>query len=106
MAMTGEMQVPVLVKDKQVVECPVCGQFDDLTLVMHSDDFSEDPSTMFCDDRHEWLEPRVPRRLGAELLAAKVRNSPETVVRADGEPLSEGLPRRERRRTRRRRPRR
>ncbi|WP_406462310.1 hypothetical protein OH768_44165 [Streptomyces sp. NBC_01622] len=102
MGMTGEMQVPVLVKDKQVVECPVCGQFDDLTLVMHSDDFSEDPSTMLCDDRHEWLEPRVPRRLGAELIAAKLRNSPEMVVGEDGEPVSVELPRRERRRTRRR----
>ncbi|MER7927042.1 hypothetical protein ABTY96_28450 [Streptomyces sp. NPDC096057] len=96
------MQVPVLVKDKVVVECPVCGQFDDLTLVMDSDDFSEEPSTMFCDDRHEWVEPRVPRRLGAEVFAAKLRNSPETVVQQDGSPLSAVPPRRIRRRAGRR----
>lgn len=75
----AEMEMPVLLKGKEVIECLVCGQYDDLTLIIDSDDFSESPSFMRCDDGHQWAEPRFPRRLGAELLALKERNSPETI---------------------------
>ena len=75
----AEMEMPVLLKGKEVIECLVCGQYDDLTLIIDSDDFSESPSYMKCDDGHQWAEPRFPRRLGAELLALKERNSPETI---------------------------
>lgn len=75
----AEMSMPVLVKGGEVVECPVCGQYDDLTLIIDSDDFSESASFMRCDDGHQWAEPRVPRRIGAELLARKARDYPDTI---------------------------
>jgi hypothetical protein len=75
----AELQVPPLVSGGQVIECPVCGQYDDLTLVIVSADFSEDPSDMHCDDMHQWSEPRAPRRIGAEVYAFKEREAPETL---------------------------
>lgn len=75
----AEMQMPVLLRGEEVIECPVCGQYDDLTLIIDSDDFSDTASFMRCDDGHQWAEPRFPRRLGAELLALKERDHPEMI---------------------------
>jgi len=79
MNVIAEITMPVLVKDKAVIECPVCGQDDDLTLIIDSGDFSETPSYMKCDDGHQWAEPRFPRHMGAELFARKLRDHPEMV---------------------------
>ncbi len=75
----AEMPMPVLLKGKEVIECPVCGQYDDLILVVDSQDFSESASLMKCDDGHQWAEPRVPRRLGAELLQRIQSTRPESI---------------------------
>lgn len=75
----AELRMPVLVKDKAVIECPQCEQYDDLTLIIDSDDYSETASYMRCDAGHTWAEPRFPRRMGAELLARKERDHPETI---------------------------
>ncbi|MGW3846884.1 hypothetical protein [Streptomyces fagopyri] len=74
---TAELQVPPLLKGGEVIKCPVCGQYDDLTLLVVVADFSEDPATLRCDDMHEWVEPRVPRRIGAEVFAIREREIPE-----------------------------
>jgi hypothetical protein len=79
MNVIAELQMPPLVKAGVLVACPVCGQDDDLTLIIDSDDFSESASFMRCDDGHQWAEPRVPRRIGAELLARKARDHPDTI---------------------------
>lgn len=102
MNVIGEMEMPPLSKGGTLIVCPVCGQDEDLVLVMHEGDFTEEPSTMHCADMHEWVEPRVPRRLGAELFATKLRNNPEMVVHEDGTPFSAPPPRRIRRRAGRR----
>lgn len=99
---TAELAVPPLLKDGVPIACPVCAQDDELTLVMVPGDFSDTPSSMRCDDMHTWEEPRVPRRLGAELFAAKERNSPESIVWSDGTPYAPK--RRVGRRLRRRKP--
>lgn len=75
----AELSMPVLLKGKEVIECPVCGQYDDLTLIIDSDDFSETASYMKCDGGHQWAEPRFPRRMGAQLLALKERDHPDTI---------------------------
>lgn len=76
MNVIAEMQMPPLSRGGVPIVCPVCGQHDDLTLVIDSQDFSESASLMRCDGGHQWAEPLLPRRLGAELLASKVRNNP------------------------------
>lgn len=75
----AELQMPPLFKGGVPIACPVCGQDDNLTLIIDSDDFSETPSYMKCDDNHQWAEVAFPRRLGAELLARKERDHPETI---------------------------
>jgi hypothetical protein len=82
----AELVVPPLYKSGEPIVCPVCGQHGDLTLVIDSQDFSEAPSVMKCDDMHQWSEPRVPRRLGAELLARRARDNPESIRWPDGHP--------------------
>lgn len=79
MNVIAEMPMPPLVKAGQVISCPVCGQYDDLILVVDSQDFSESASLMKCDDGHQWAEPRVPRRLGAELLQQIQSTRPESI---------------------------
>ncbi|MFD8739410.1 hypothetical protein ACFV06_31490 [Streptomyces sp. NPDC059618] len=78
-SMTAELQVPPLLSGGQVIACPVCGQGDNLTLVIVPGDFSEDPSDLFCDDMHRWSEPRVPRRIGAGVYEIREREAPETI---------------------------
>lgn len=75
----AEMTMPPLFKGGVPIACPVCGQDDDLTLIIDSDDFSETPSYMRCHDAHAWAEPRFPRRMGAELLALVERDRPDTI---------------------------
>lgn len=75
----AEAEMPVLVKGGEIIECPVCGQTDGLTLVIDSDDFTESPSFMKCDDSHQWAEPRFPRRMGAEFLALVEKTRPESI---------------------------
>jgi hypothetical protein len=75
----AEAEMPVLVKGDEVIACPVCGQEDGLIVVIDSDDFTETPSFMKCDDGHQWAEPRFPRRLGAEFLALVEKTRPESI---------------------------
>ncbi|KUN03957.1 hypothetical protein AQI95_21190 [Streptomyces yokosukanensis] len=79
MNVIAELQVPPLFKDGQAIACPVCGQDDDLTLIIDSQDFSETAALLRCDDAHQWAEPRVPRRIGAELLAIRARERPDLI---------------------------
>lgn len=74
-----EAEMPVLLKGEEVIACPVCGQDDGLTLVIDSDDYSETPSFMKCDDSHQWAEPRFPRRMAAEFLDLVERRRPESI---------------------------
>lgn len=78
----AEFRMPPLFKGGVPIVCPVCGQDDDLILIIDSDDFSESASYMRCDDSHTWAESRFPRRMGAELLALAERNHPETIDRS------------------------
>lgn len=71
--------MPPLFKGGVPIVCPVCGQSDELILVIDSQDFSEGASLMKCDDAHQWAEPRFPRRMGAELLARIQRTRPESI---------------------------
>ncbi|KND40086.1 hypothetical protein [Streptomyces stelliscabiei] len=75
----AEAEMPVLTKGGVVIACPVCGQDDGLTLIIDSDDFTETPSFMKCDDSHQWAEPRFPRRMGAEFLALVEKTRPESL---------------------------
>lgn len=79
MNVIAEMQMPPLFKGGVLIVCPVCGQDEDLTLIIDSKDFSEGASFMRCDDGHRWAEPRVPRRIGAELVALRERTAPELI---------------------------
>lgn len=87
MNVIAEMPMPPLFKGGEIIACPVCGQDEELTLVIDSQDFSETAALMKCDDGHQWAEPRVPRRIGAELLARIQRTRPESIdwseVRSD-----------------------
>lgn len=74
----AEMAMPAMEHGGVPVACPVCGQDEELILIIDGGDFSETPSFMRCDDGHQWAEPAIPRRLGAELLAGKAEDSPET----------------------------
>lgn len=78
----AELGMPALSRAGVSIVCPVCGQDDDLTLIVDSDDFSESASFMRCDDAHVWSEPRFPRRMGAELLALIERDRPESIDRS------------------------
>jgi hypothetical protein len=104
MNVIAELSMVPLFKGGAPVVCPVCGQADGLTLIIDSADFSEAASYMRCDDGHQWAEPRVPRRIGAELLARRAREAPETIVWPDGHPNALVPPgkRRRKRRLRRR----
>ncbi|MEU0069535.1 hypothetical protein ABZ027_08320 [Streptomyces sp. NPDC006332] len=53
----------------QPVACPECDARERLLIGLDLDDHSEDPSHMACPDGHRWLEPGMPRRIGAQLLA-------------------------------------
>ncbi|MEV8036734.1 hypothetical protein [Streptomyces sp. NPDC086182] len=75
----AELQMPPLFRGDVPIVCPVCGQDDDLTLIIDSDDFSESASYMKCADSHQWAEPRMPRRIGAELFARREREAPEMI---------------------------
>jgi hypothetical protein len=75
----AEAEMPVLAKGGEIIACPVCGQYDRLILVIDSDDFTETPSFMKCDDEHQWAEPRFPRRMGAEYLALVAETRPEAL---------------------------
>lgn len=92
MNVIAEMVMPPLSRSGVPIVCPVCGQHDDLTLVIDSQDYSEAASFMRCDDGHQWAEPRVPRRLGAELLASKARNNPGAIRTPDGSPFAPATP--------------
>lgn len=52
-----------------LIACPVCGALEHLVLGMDLDDHSDEPSYMACPGGHTWPEERLPRRLGALLLA-------------------------------------
>lgn len=88
----AELQVPPLLYGDEVIRCPVCKQDDDLTLVIVSGDFSEDPSEMHCDDMHQWSEPRVPRRIGAGVYEIRERDAPETIDWSEAEPARPRTP--------------
>ncbi|MEV6833612.1 hypothetical protein AB0N17_03615 [Streptomyces sp. NPDC051133] len=51
------------------IACPACGTRARLILAMDLDDRSDEPSYMACPAGHQWAEKRLPRRVGAELLA-------------------------------------
>lgn len=53
----------------QPIACPVCGSQERLLLGLDLDDHSDAPSYMGCHGGHSWAEERMPRRLGALLLA-------------------------------------
>ncbi|MFF4836574.1 hypothetical protein [Streptomyces sp. NPDC001315] len=59
----------VLGIDGQLIACPTCGAGEALALGMDLDDHTDAPSYMSCQAGHSWAEERLPRRLGAELLA-------------------------------------
>ncbi|MFF4836573.1 hypothetical protein [Streptomyces sp. NPDC001315] len=75
----AEAEMPVLRYGDEVIACPVCGQFDSLILIIDSDDRTETPSFMKCDDGHQWAEPRFPRRIGAGFLALVEEARPESI---------------------------
>ncbi|MHC3471214.1 hypothetical protein ACYF6T_21305 [Streptomyces sp. 7R007] len=101
MNVIAELVMPPLYKGGVPIVCPVCAQHEDLTLVIDTQDFSDAPSVLKCDDMHQWSEPRVPRRIGAELAAIKERDQPEMIRWPDGHPTPPVPPRRFRRRRRR-----
>ncbi|WP_019072399.1 hypothetical protein [Streptomyces hokutonensis] len=79
MNVIAELRVPPLYRGDRQAACPVCGQFDELTLIIDSEDASETPAFMRCDDGHQWAEPAVPRRIGAGLFALRLRDHPELI---------------------------
>nr|WSY53810.1 hypothetical protein OG999_29325 [Streptomyces sp. NBC_00886] len=79
MNVIAELRMPPMYRGDRQVACPVCGQCDDLTLIIDGVDASETPAFMRCDDGHQWAEPAVPRRIGAELLARKERSHPDMI---------------------------
>lgn len=82
-AVIAELTVPLLHKSGDVIACPVCGQDEDLTVIVDTGDSSETPAFMRCADSHQWAEPRVTRRFAAEVYATIERNHPEVIDRSE-----------------------
>lgn len=53
----------------QPFACPDCGTVEGVLIAMDLEDHSDAPSTMGCPQNHTWLEERLPRHVGASLLA-------------------------------------
>lgn len=66
-----------------LIACPTCGAADRLLLGMDLDDQTDDPSYMSCGSGHSWAEPRMPRRLGALLLAEVLDIDPSILGHLD-----------------------
>lgn len=77
--MIAEQVMPAMSRGGELIECPVCGQVEDLILIIDSDDFSDTASFMKCDDGHQWAEPKFPRRMAAEFLALVERTRPASI---------------------------
>lgn len=73
----------VLGTDEQLIACPTCGADEALALGMDLDDHTDAPSYMSCRAGHSWAEERLPRRLGAELLADILDVDPSILGRLD-----------------------
>lgn len=58
------------------IACPECGVREGLLLGLDLDDRSEDPSHMACPAGHRWLEPGMPRHVGAQLLPDVFESEP------------------------------
>lgn len=82
-AVIAEITLPLIHKSGDVVGCPVCGQDEELTLIVDTGDFSETAAYMRCDDAHQWAEPRVTRRFAAEAYALIELNHPEVIDRSE-----------------------
>lgn len=67
----------------QLLACPACGAADRLLLGMDLDDQTDAPSYMSCRNGHSWAEARLPRRLGALLLAEILDLDPSILGRLD-----------------------
>lgn len=65
------------------VVCPVCGVGEGLVLGMDLDDHSDEPSYVTCPAGHEWLDGRLTRRYGAQLLAAVFESEPGLFAHLD-----------------------
>jgi hypothetical protein len=75
----ADITMPPMFKAGIVIECPVCGQDDELRLTADTSDTSETAAFVKCDAGHQWAEPRVTRRFAAEVCAMLVKNHPEVI---------------------------
>jgi hypothetical protein len=73
----ADITMPPMLKSGIVIECPRCGQDDELRLTADTDDTSETAAYVKCDAGHQWAEVRVTRRFAAEVYDMLERNHPE-----------------------------